>query len=165
MRTMVIIIMGVSGSGKTTVGELLAKRMGIPFFDGDSFHSNENIRKMRCGIPLTDADREPWLRSLAAVAIESLKFHGAVIACSALKQYYRDILQNDNQDIRFVFLKGPMDLIHKRMLLRKEHYMPPDLLKSQFDILEEPSGALVVPINISPEEIVELIVKSFKIEN
>lgn len=155
---MVIIIMGVAGSGKTTIGELLAERLNLPFYDGDLFHTQASIEKMRRAIPLTDQDRIPWLQSLAALVSESLKGKGAVIACSALKEKYRQILTENHIDsVRFVYLKGSKELIRKRMMYRKGHYMAPNLLESQFQALEEPENALIVSIDKTPEEICNII--------
>ena len=155
---MIIILMGVAGSGKTTIGELLAERLNVPFYDGDLFHTQASIEKMRQAIPLTDQDRTPWLQSLAALVSESLKGKGAVIACSALKEKHREILTgNHNDSVRFVYLKGSKELIRERMMYRKGHYMAPDLLESQFQTLEEPENAFTVSIDQTPEEICNTI--------
>ena len=156
---MVIIVMGVSGCGKTTVGKLLAERLGLPFYDADDFHPIENVEKMKSGEPLNDADRHPWLASLSWEIEKWNMGSGAVLACSALKENYRSILRpKDTEEVHFVYLKGTEELIHNRLKNRKDHYMPPDLLRSQFEALEEPDDALVVSIEKSPEEIVDEIV-------
>ncbi|MBS1165282.1 MAG: gluconate kinase [Proteobacteria bacterium] len=154
---MIVIVMGVSGSGKTTVGELLADRMGCGFSDADDFHPAANVEKMRTGIPLTDDDRRPWLQALRQ-AIENWQAAGEsrVIACSALKAVYRDQLSPRN-DAVFIFLKGSAEIIAARLKARKGHYMNPDLLASQFATLEEPAGAIVVDIAPPPAAIVDNI--------
>ncbi len=153
-----IIIMGVSGSGKTTIGQQLAARLGWDFYDADDFHPAANIAKMTKGIPLTDADREPWLDRLRALIVSCRdENHPGVLACSALKAAYREHLINGDQDIQMVYLKGSFDLIWSRMSARKDHYMKADMLASQFAALEEPSDALVVDIDKSPDEICDEI--------
>jgi carbohydrate kinase (thermoresistant glucokinase family) len=157
---MVIILMGVSGCGKSTVGRLLASRLGLPFHDADNFHPKANVEKMRSGVPLTDKDRKPWLENLNASMKEWNKENGAVLACSALKKSYRNCLRQDFNDteIVFIFLDGSKNLIAERLQKRKGHYMPPDLLDSQFDALEEPGRGLRVTIEPNAEEITEKIV-------
>src|SRR5690606_7623474 len=158
-NTPVFYIMGVSGCGKTTVGKLLAKALDIPFFDGDDFHPDSNIKKMEAGIPLNDDDRHGWLLTLNALAKKNLK-KGAIIACSALKVSYRRILDNGiEKNVAWVYLHGSFELIHGRMEERKGHYMPPSLLRSQFDALEIRKHALVISMSKSPEDIVEEILK------
>lgn len=161
---MVIILMGVSGSGKTTIGQLLAQRLGWTFYDGDDFHPPANVEKMRQGIPLTDADRDSWLTSLAQL-IDSLlqNDRSAVLACSALKQNYRTRLQRRAEDVRFVYLKGDYDLIRQRLTNRHGHFMPADLLASQFATLEEPQGVLTIDTSQSPEVIVTAITISLRL--
>lgn len=157
-KGLVYIIMGVSGCGKSTIGKLLAKKLEIPFFDGDDFHPETNVTKMANGIPLNDEDRKGWLQSLNDLIIEH-KVNGAVIACSALKEKYRKQLKKDIEDkMVFVYLAGSFDEISIRLKERKNHYMPIDLLKSQFDILEPPKEAITVSILLSPEEIVSKII-------
>lgn len=155
---MVIVLMGVSGSGKTTVGRLLAAALGAEFAEGDSYHPPENVAKMARGIPLDDADRQPWLETLAG-EIRGWLARGetAVLACSALKQLYRDILQGGRPEVRFVHLRGPEALIRARLEQRRGHYMPASLLASQFAALEPPTDALTVDISSTPEAIVEEI--------
>lgn len=152
---MVIIIMGVSGSGKTTVGRLLAGKLELPYFDADDFHSASSINKMKKGTPLTDKDREPWLQRLADMIAGWDEHGGAVLACSALKEKYRKLLASKLDDILWVHLAGSFELIRARIEARKQHYMSPVLLQSQFDTLEVPAYALPIDISASPEKIVE----------
>ena len=155
---MVIIMMGVSGSGKTTVGELLASALHLPFIDADDLHPPENIDKMRRGIPLSDHDRESWLHTVAGKIAEFEKNDGGVIACSALKKKYRKILSSGSRtDVRFVYLKGNRDTIYRRMRQRTTHFMQPDMLDSQFEALQEPERALTVSVEGSPEAICKKI--------
>jgi gluconokinase len=155
---MIVIVMGVSGCGKTTVGRLLSEQLGWPFYDGDDYHSPANIEKMSHGIPLTDEDRRGWLATLTVMIRASLaKGHPAIFACSALKQDYRQELCVDPRAVRFVYLKGSYELILGRMVQRPGHYMKPDMLASQFAALEEPEQALTVEISLPPEEIVSQI--------
>jgi len=151
---MIIVLMGVCGSGKTTIGEKLAERLGCGFSDADGFHPKENVEKMRAGVPLTDEDRWPWLRALRA-AIEGWQAEGVshIVACSALKQVYREIL-SPLDDVVFVYLKGSAEVIGPRLRARQGHYMNPALLESQFATLEEPQDAVVVDIGGTPDEIV-----------
>ena len=157
--SMVYIVMGVSGCGKTTIGKLLASKKQIPFFDADDFHPADNIKKMRAGIPLDDSDREPWLQILSIEIEEWNMIGGAVLACSALKQNYRVILQSNTSDVIFIWLDGSYNLIKSRMQNREGHYMPPGLLQSQFDALEPPAEALKVDIDQSPKSILSDIHK------
>ncbi|MBK8905805.1 MAG: gluconokinase [Anaerolineaceae bacterium] len=156
------VLMGVSGSGKTTVGQALAARLDCPFYDGDDFHPPENVAKMASGTPLNDADRAPWLARLA----ELLEKHGergekAVLACSALKQKYREKLRV-SQQVQFVYLAGSFDLIWQRMAERTNHYMKADMLRSQFAALEPPKvdEAIYVSIDQDVDEIVDQILKA-----
>jgi carbohydrate kinase (thermoresistant glucokinase family) len=152
--------MGVSGSGKTTVGEKLSERINIPFFDGDDFHTDVNKEKMRTGHPLTDEDREGWLTRLNDLAKEQMKKKGAIIGCSALKQKYRKILSRDiTSHLFWVFLKGSYELIKKRMEERKGHYMKASMLSSQFKTLEPPTHAITIDISKTPDEIVDEIIE------
>ena len=158
MDTCALIVMGVSGAGKSTIAEALAKRLTWPYEDGDRFHPASNVAKMKAGHPLDDADRRPWLQAIADEIdrLSSLGEH-VVIACSALKRVYRDILRHGRQDIRFVFLNGTQQLVASRLASRKGHFMPPDLLASQFSTLEPP-GADEHPITISIAAPVDAIV-------
>ncbi len=151
--------MGVSGVGKTTVGKLLSAKTGIPFFDGDDFHSAANIAKMAAGQPLTDADRKDWLQSLNELITKNNQLQGSIIACSSLKQTYRNALAKGNETaIKFVFLNGTYNDILQRMQARKNHFMSAALLTSQFKTLEVPVDALAISITKSPEEIVTFII-------
>lgn len=154
-----IFITGVSGSGKSTIGRLLSEQTGLPFFDGDDFHSPANVAKMRSGIPLDDTDRMGWLSAIHEKAVEMLATgNGAIFACSALKKMYRDILSEGiESQTRFVLLDSSYDLILSRLQARKGHYMPPNLLQSQFDILERTDDVVAVNLEKTPAEIVEQI--------
>ena len=151
---MIIILMGVSGSGKTTIGERLAQALGWPFYDGDQFHPPANVAKMQQGMPLTDEDRWPWLHALRT-HIETWLQQGmsAVLACSALKQSYREALQV-TPEVQFVYLKGTPQLLRQRLHERLGHFMTERLLDSQLAALEEPEDALIVDVHRSPAEIV-----------
>ncbi len=156
---MVIVIMGVTGSGKTTIGKLLAAKLGWRYFDADDFHSSANIEKMSSGKPLNDADRLPWLETLRTLVRESLENdENAVLACSALKRSYRDYLLLEER-VKLVYLKGEPRMIQSRLEQRQGHYMEPTLLDSQFDILEEPDPETEVLITSNPDEIVRTIEK------
>jgi gluconokinase len=143
----VIIVMGVSGCGKSTIGKPLAERLGFPFFDADEFHPPENVAKMAAGTALTDADRWPWLALLNGKLKEQ---KNAVLACSALKQSYRDALAKGLTDCRFVHLRGSIELIRSRLAARKHRYMPASLLESQFATLEPPADAIEIDIGQAP---------------
>jgi carbohydrate kinase (thermoresistant glucokinase family) len=158
-----VVVMGVSGSGKTTVGDALAERLGWRYEDGDKFHPATNVAKMSAGQPLTDEDRRPWLQAIAA-EIDRVIMAGehAVIACSALRRTYRDILVHGRGDVRIVYLFGTQALIAERLSHRKGHFMPPGLLASQFATLEPPKAderAITVSIDASVETIVEEILR------
>ena len=161
---MIIILMGVSGSGKTTIGQLLAQDLGWPFYDGDDFHPQANIDKMRQGVPLTDADRDSWLTALRR-QIDTLLANrqSAVLACSALKQAYRDRLGGDRPEVRFIYLKGDYALIRQRLQKRQGHFMPADLLKSQFATLEVPEDVPAINISQTPEIIVNSIKRALEL--
>ncbi len=161
---MVIVLMGVSGVGKTTVGRRLAADLGWPFYDGDDFHPPENVDKMEHGLPLTDADRAPWLDRLRSLIERHLtRDESAVLACSALKATYRERLKQGDAAVRFVYLAADVDLIRDRMTGRPGHYMPVDLLESQFEALEEPADALTVAAAAPVEAIVERIRSGLRI--
>jgi gluconokinase len=162
-----LIVMGVSGSGKSTVADALAKRLGWRYEDGDRFHPPGNVAKMSAGHPLTDHDRLPWLQAIAD-EIDRVCRRGerAVIACSALKRAYRDILLHGRADVRFVFLQGTQDLIAGRLAARKGHFMPPDLLASQFRTLEPPAAGehpITVSIDAPVAAIVDDIIRQLKL--
>jgi gluconokinase len=160
---MIVILMGVAGSGKTTVGQLLTKELGWKFYEGDNFHSRDNINKMKQGFALTDADRDAWLAALTNLIKEQdKKKQSAVIACSALKRAYRDRLTENSSKIQFVYLKGSYDLIQHRLEARQGHYFKVDLLKSQFEILEEPGQAIVINVAQTPDMIVEQIKQALR---
>jgi gluconokinase len=162
-KPMVLVLMGVSGSGKSTIGLRLSKMLGWPFRDADSFHPQANIDKMSKGLPLTDEDRQPWLAAIARWIDERLAAgECGIVSCSALKRSYRRVIVGDRPDVRLVYLKGDMALIGDRISRRKNHFMPPALLKTQFDALEEPQAdehALSVPVVLSPRRVVEAIVQ------
>jgi gluconokinase len=150
-----IIVMGVSGSGKSTVGSLLATRLGLPFVDGDDLHPAANKQKMAAGISLDDADRAPWLEAIARVLVRA----PVVVACSALKRRYRDRLRRTAPDIKFIYLEGSRTLLAQRLGARSHEFMPPELLDSQLALLEPPGadeGALTIGIHPPPEQIVDL---------
>ena len=158
----IVVVMGVAGSGKTTVGTRLAEAMHCAYLEGDSLHSPANVEKMSHGIPLTDADRAPWLAAIHARLLDSFrKGESLVVGCSALKRSYRSVLA-DGIPITWVFLKGSAALIRSRLLHRSGHYMKADMLASQFDALEEPSDALTVDVSPPPGAIVEQILNEWR---
>lgn len=164
-RPLVLIFMGVAGSGKTTAANLFAKETGAKFYEGDEFHSPESIQKMREGIPLTDGDRKKWLQALRNIIIRSLENNEfAVMTCSALKSKYREVLQGGDKRVRFVHLIGPRKVIEQRLRARRAHFMPATLLDSQLAILEPPADALTFSCEKSPVEIVKLLIQIFGIE-
>lgn len=162
---MILIAMGVSGAGKTRIGEMLAERLQCPFTDGDAFHSAANKEKMHKGILLTDDDRWPWLKTIRA-AIEEKKRAGetAVFTCSSLKRSYRDILRDGDKDVVFVYLQGTFDVLKERLQTRTGHFFEPSLLQSQLDTLEEPGEdeAIIESIELTPEQIVDNVIEKLK---
>ncbi|GIZ10439.1 decarboxylating NADP(+)-dependent phosphogluconate dehydrogenase [Flavobacterium sp. UMI-01] len=162
----VIFIMGVSGCGKSSIGQLLSQRLKIPFFDGDDFHPQSNIDKMSSGKPLNDEDRHEWLVTLNELAKQQLPKNSCVIACSALKKKYRDLLSTEiKNQVKWVHLSGSFNQIIERINRRENHFMPADLLQSQFDALEIPEHALEVNISMQPEEIVNKIVETIEMKS
>jgi len=153
----VVLLMGVSGAGKTTVGKLLASQLGWEFADADDYHSAANVEKMRNGIPLTDTDRGPWLESLRAVIADWIEAgKNGVLACSALKKAYRDMLVVGSE-VRVVYLKADREVLRERLLGRHGHYMKEGLLESQIATLEEPTGVIVVNGDEPPEDVARAI--------
>ena len=158
---MIYIVMGVSGSGKSTVGKLLAEKLNLTFVDADDYHSTKNIDMMRSGKPLKDDDRSEWLHDLNKILRQN-EDKGMVLACSALKEQHREIIKNDiNAPLRWILLIGTDELLQKRLELRKDHFMPAGLLQSQLDILESPDYALQVDISDSPDDIVNKILEHY----
>ena len=157
-----IIIMGVSGCGKTTVGELLSKKTGVPYYDADDFHPQSNIDKMKHNLALTDEDRLPWLNTLANNIKVWQENEGAILACSALKESYRKILASHGGSILWLYLSGSFELINSRIESRKGHYMKSHLLQSQFDDLEIPEYGYNIGIENTPQEIVNIIMTKLK---
>ena len=160
---MIYIVMGVSGCGKSTVGKLLAEKLSIPFYDADDYHFPENVKKMENGIPLTDVDRKPWLTLLA----DNIKLWessgGAVLACSALKQIYRDLLASTTTDVvKFIYLKGDKSVLFSRLTERESHFMPDTLLDSQLQTLEPPADAITVSIEQSLDDMLSQILKEVR---
>jgi gluconokinase len=151
--------MGVSGAGKTAVGEFLAKRLGWPFVDGDDLHPASNVRKMTAGVPLTDEDRLPWLQSVRdAIAEHAGSGRSAVVACSALKRDYRKLLVEGQADTRLVYLRGTPAVLQRRLSDRSGHFFDPNLLASQLETMEEPEDAFVVDIDVELEGVVDAVV-------
>ena len=154
------IVMGVSGSGKSTVGQALAEKLGWDFFDADDFHPPENIAKMAAGIPLSDSDRTPWLAALSDQLFTTLKAgRHPVLACSALKESYREKLLDGKAGVEVIYLKGSYELLWARMSGRQGHFMKPEMLKSQFATLEEPQNALIVEVSMPLEEMLALVLE------
>jgi gluconokinase len=163
---MITVVMGVSGVGKTTVGKRLAARTGARFLEGDRYHPPANIEKMSHGEPLTDDDRQPWLENLAGeLAAARAKGEAVVLACSALRRRYRDILRAGNGDVDFVFLRAEQAVIQRRLDARRRHFMPPSLLASQFAALEPPDAderAVPVDAGKAPDAIVEAVLTALR---
>ncbi|APR36946.1 gluconokinase [Paraburkholderia sp. SOS3] len=162
---MILIAMGVSGAGKTRIGELLAERLHCDFTDGDAFHSAANKEKMHQGIALTDEDRWPWLKTIRAAIEEKQRAHEtAVFTCSSLKRSYRDILRAGDKDVCFVYLKGTREVLQERLTTRTGHFFDPSLLQSQLETLQEPGDdeAITVSIELKPEQIVDQVLDRLK---
>ncbi len=158
---MIIVLMGVSGCGKTTVGTKLASHLGWEYQEGDALHPQENILKMSDGMPLNDEDRKPWIARVTDwINSHYLASRDGVISCSALKKSYRQTITSKQNDVYLVYLRGTRELLSRRLTQRRDHFMPPDLLDSQLDLLEEPSAderAIVVTIDRTPNDIVKSI--------
>ena len=160
--SVIVVLMGVAGSGKTTIGNILAEAISCPFLDGDLLHSRANVEKMSRGIPLTDADRAPWLSAIHDRMVDACdRGQALVVGCSALKESYRMVLA-DGLPLTWVYLKGSPELIRSRMLHRAGHFMKAGMVDSQFAALEEPSDAFVVDISEPPESIVERILSELR---
>lgn len=159
----VIVLMGVSGCGKSTAGAGLSKALGWPFRDADSFHPPANIAKMSAGIPLADEDRQPWLAAIATwIDARLAAGEPGIVSCSALKRAYRHIIVGARGGVRLVYLKGDLETIAARLQGRKGHFMPASLLRSQFEALEEPAAGerpVIVPVGMSPRRVVATIVE------
>jgi gluconokinase len=154
---MIILLMGVTASGKSTAGELLSRELGWKFLEGDDFHSPENIEKLRRGKPLTDEDRKPWLEAIRGAIRASIdRGENVVVTCSALKETYRRMLRI-SEEVIFIYLKATIPLIQERLKRRVGHFMNPNLIQSQFDTLEQPKEALGIDAGLTPAEIVEVI--------
>ena len=165
---MAVVLMGVTGSGKTTVGEILAERLAWPFLDGDDFHPPGNVAKMRAGTPLTDEDRWPWLQKLATEIGDRVdRGDSCLLGCSALKAEYRRVLRGGHgpQQVRFVHLAGSESLIAARLASREHRYMPSSLLRSQFEALEAPADATVIDIDAVPGEIATRILRALDLND
>ncbi|AKZ27609.1 gluconokinase [Ralstonia pseudosolanacearum] len=160
---MIVVVMGVSGCGKSTVGRMIAERLGCAFRDGDEFHSEANRAKMHAGIPLNDDDRKPWLETIRAYMDETTAGgRSLVVACSALKERYRDVLRGPSGSTVFVYLKGDFELLRNRLAARQDHFFNPVLLRSQFDALEEPADAIVVDIALPQETVAQQAVEQLQ---
>ena len=158
----IVVVMGVAGSGKTTIGKMLADAIPCPYLEADSLHAPASIEKMSRGIPLTDADRAPWLSAIHARMVDVYdRGHSLVVGCSALKQSYRAVLA-EGLPLTWVYLKGSPELIRSRLLHRESHFMKADMLASQFAALEEPSDALAVDVSASPAAIVDRILSELR---
>ena len=156
---MIVVLMGVSGSGKTTVGEIVARELAWPYLDADDYHPAANVEKMRAGTPLTDADRWPWLDRINRLLSErQARGDHLVLGCSALKQVYRDRLAQGLRDLRWVHLRGSLELIQSRLQVRQHRYMPASLLQSQFATLDQPADALTVDIADTPEGLARTVI-------
>ncbi len=154
VRPTILLLMGVAGSGKTTIGQLLSRKLQWPFFDADDFHPPLNLARMSAGIPLQEEDRWPWLGNLKeAMKKEIAAGQSAIFACSALKKSYRDFLSADLDSVKLVYLKGDAPLIADRIATRKNHFMKERMLASQLEILEEPEGCLTIDVSAAPEKI------------
>jgi gluconokinase len=169
MAPLVLVLMGVSGSGKSTTGAALAKALGWPFRDADSFHPPANVAKMSQGLPLDDEDRAPWLAAIAGWIDERRELgEPGIVSCSALKRAYRQRIVGERRGVRLVYLRGDKALIGRRLEARKHHFMPASLLDSQFTVLEEPRAdeqAIVVSVAMSPRRVVEAILAALRLQS
>ncbi|MGO2519659.1 MAG: gluconokinase [Microbacterium sp.] len=159
-----IVVMGVQGIGKSTIGEMLAERLDVPFVDGDTLHSERNVELMASGTPLTDTDRAPWLAAIGAVLVEHAARKGVVVACSALRREYRDLLRTHDPSVYFVEPWGPIELIRERISGRTHEYMPPTLLQSQYDTLEPLTAderGIRVSVRETPDQIVAEVTRDY----
>ena len=167
LLAVIVILFGVSGAGKTTLGQLLADELGWKFYEGDHFHSQANLDKMHAGVPLTDEDRQPWLESLRGLIERCLAAkENAVLTCSALKKSYRSYLRV-NEEVQFVYLRGSYELVADQLRQRHGHFMNPELLRSQFGTLEEPEaaeGVIAIELGRSPRELVDEIKKKLRFD-
>jgi len=158
---MIVMLMGVAGSGKTTIGELLSEKTGWPFFDADTFHPRSNVELMEKGIALTDKERAPWLQNIHTKMVEFFeRGEDGIFACSALKKEYREVLKKDLPGLFIAHLHGDKDTIRGRVATRKGHFMPASLVDSQFATLEMPDDALILDVHTPPEEIVKAILQA-----
>lgn len=160
-----IVVMGVAGCGKTRIGKGLARKLDLPFVEGDTYHSEANVAKMRDGIPLTDDDRRDWLEALATVLRTARERDaGVVVSCSALRRRYRDVLRGGSDDVRFVYLRGRPEVFRARLQARRGHFMPASLLDSQFATLEEPDAderAIIMNTGSNPHRLIDLLANRF----
>jgi carbohydrate kinase (thermoresistant glucokinase family) len=162
---LIIVVMGVAGAGKSTLGKALAERLGCDFIEGDDYHPPANVEKMRAGIALDDADRRPWLAALRQRIHEYMeRNHNAVVACSALKRDYRQWLSGDLAPVVYVYMSGAKDLIRARLKAREHHFMLADMLDSQLTTLEPPDDALLVPVDLATEAQVTRVLQALDIE-
>ncbi len=160
---MIVLVMGTTGAGKTTIGTMLARKLNWPYIEADEFHPQENIAKMKQGIPLSDADRAPWLNAIHAELVrQNIAGKSCVLGCSALKQSYRDVL-SAGLDMRTVYLKGTYEEMREHILARHGHFAGEGILAGQFRDLEEPTNAIVVPVSETPEEIVQEVLNALKL--
>jgi gluconokinase len=156
--SVIVVLMGVAGAGKTAVGARLAQRLGWPFVDADDLHPSDNVRKMAAGVPLTDEDRLPWLQRVREVMIEHARAgRSAIVACSALKKSYRRLLTIEAADVRFVYLRGAIPVLERRLVQRRGHFFDPKLLASQLETLEEPDDAAIVDANGELDAVVDAV--------
>lgn len=159
-RPMILLLMGVAGSGKTTIGQLLSEKLQWAFFDADDFHPPPNIAKMSAGIPLEEEDRWPWLEKVREEMSRQIDFgKSAIFACSALKQSYRRFLTAETQNVKLVYLKGDLPLISRRIAARSDHFMREEMLASQMATLEEPEQGLTIDVSAPPEMIADRIIR------